>query len=192
VSEKDKVDRPFEAIPASNALVVYRPPGRPLKIHKDLVDEICERVARGERIKDICALDHMPSIDTFYKWAQRFPEFSESLSRARATQADHLAEELFEIADDGSNDWMEKFNKNGESMGWFLNGEAVQRSRLRFEMRKFLMGKYNPEKYGESVKIGGDKKNPLQVVDPLSRLLTQIASSPETTCLPPQLQQKQS
>lgn len=190
MSEKDSHPRSFEQIPPSNALVLYRKPGRPLKIHKDLVDEICERVARGERIMAICELDHMPNENTLYAWAARFPEFSQALSRARTIQADHMAEELFAIADDGSNDWMERFNpKSGESMGWYLNGEAVQRSRLRFEARKWLMGKFNPEKYGESVKVSGDKNNPL--VDPFSRLLQQVAATPETSCLPPQLQKQQ-
>lgn len=188
MSEKDNHSRPYEAIPSSNALVVYRKPGRPLKIHKDLVDEICERIARGERIKDICALDHMPAEWTLYAWSQRFPDFSQSLSQARKTQADHMAEELFSIIDDGSNDWMERFNQHGQSVGWYLNGEAVQRSRLRFEGRKWLMGKFNPEKYGESVKVSGDKNNPL--VDPFTRLLQQVASTPETSCLPPQLQKQ--
>jgi hypothetical protein len=51
---------------------------------------------------------------------------------------DYWADELVEIADDGRNDWMntkwgEKFNK-----------EAAERSKIRIEARKWLMGKRNP------------------------------------------------
>ncbi len=38
------------------------------------------------------------------------------------------------IADDGRNDWMER---NGEKdAGWVANGEAIQRSKLRADVRK--------------------------------------------------------
>lgn len=70
-------------------------------------------------------------------------------ARARAVQSEHMAEEILAIADNGQNDWMER---NGEdSPGWTLNGEHIQRSRLRVDSRKWLMSKLAPKKYGERV-----------------------------------------
>ncbi len=70
-----------------------------------------------------------------------------------------MAEEIVEIADDGRNDWMEVMSKDGESIGWRLNGEAVQRSRLRVDARKWLMSKLLPKKYGESKDDGGNQQD---------------------------------
>jgi hypothetical protein len=69
--------------------------------------------------------------------------------RAREEQADYFAEEILEIADDATNDWMERRDREGNNIGWQENGEAMQRSRLRVDARKWLMSKMAPKKYGE-------------------------------------------
>jgi hypothetical protein len=62
-----------------------------------------------------------------------------------------LTEEILDIADDGSNDWMEKLDKDGKSVGWAVNGEAVQRSKLRVDARKWIASKLKPKKYGDKL-----------------------------------------
>jgi hypothetical protein len=58
-----------------------------------------------------------------------------------------LADELLEISDNGLNDWMER---NGEgNVGWLVNGEAIQRSKLRVDTRKWVASKLKPKKYGD-------------------------------------------
>jgi hypothetical protein len=47
-------------------------------------------------------------------------------TRARDLQAQGIADELLEIADDGRNDWMQRTG-NDECGGWELNGEHIQR-----------------------------------------------------------------
>jgi hypothetical protein len=59
-----------------------------------------------------------------------------------------MAESIVDIADDGSNDWMA--SNNPKNPGWMVNGEAVQRSRLRVDTRKWLLAKLQPRKYGEN------------------------------------------
>lgn len=39
--------------------------------------------------------------------------------------------------------------------GWQLNGEHVQRSRLRVDSRKWLLSKLHPSQYGERTAITG-------------------------------------
>lgn len=53
------------------------------------------------------------------------------------------ADELLDIADDGTNDWMLR-NDDGENVSYSLNGEHVQRSRLRVDTRKWLLSKLIP------------------------------------------------
>ena len=71
--------------------------------------------------------------------------FAAPYERARDLQLEHWADAIIDIGDDGSNDWMERNEKN--NVGWQLNGEHVQRSRLRSDNRKWLLSKLRPDKY---------------------------------------------
>lgn len=93
----------------------------------------------------------MPCAATVFKWLRVHPEFVEQYARAKEEQADALAEELLDIADDGSNDWMERRNSDDGATGWQLNGEHIQRSRLRVDTRKWIASKLKPKKYGERI-----------------------------------------
>ena len=44
---------------------------------------------------------------------------------------------------------MERLGPDGQSLGWQLNGEHVQRSKLRVWARLELLKKWNPKKYGD-------------------------------------------
>jgi hypothetical protein len=95
----------------------------------------------------------MPAVSTIMKWLQRVPSFAEQYARAREIQADALVEETLEIVDDGTNDWMEKRDKDGNCVGWQVNGEAVQRSKLRADQRRWWAGKLRPKVYGEKLNV---------------------------------------
>ncbi|OCP36746.1 hypothetical protein [Ensifer sp. LC163] len=127
--------------------------GRPSSFSDELVDTICERIATGASLKAICEADDMPAQSTVFKWLSEKPDFSERYARAREAQADALFDEILSIADDGRNDWMEKVSAEGESIGWRENGEAVRRSQLRVEARKWMAGKLRPKKYGEKLDL---------------------------------------
>ncbi len=76
-------------------------------------------------------------------------DFAEQYTRAREAQADFLAEDTIEIADNATNDWMA--TNDPENPGYTLNGEHVQRSRLRVDARKWFASKVAPKKYGEKI-----------------------------------------
>ena len=135
--------------------------GRPSDYSEELADRICERIADGESVRNICLDDDMPNKATVFRWLGKHEAFRDQYARAREAQSEHLADELLDIADDGSNDWMERRNADGEVIGYVVNGEAIQRSRLRADTRKWLLGKLQPKKYGDSVKISGDPEAPL-------------------------------
>ncbi len=75
-------------------------------------------------------------------------ELVERYTHAREIQADRMAEEIIEIADDATNDFMEKRGKDGRKKVEF-NSENVNRSRLRIDTRKWLAGKLKPKVYGD-------------------------------------------
>ncbi len=128
-------------------------PGRPTDFTPDIADEICERIADGESLRSICAENEMPNKATVFRWLARHADFSDQYARARDEQAETLFDEILDIADDGSNDWMEKHGTEGEVIGWRENGEALRRSQLRVDARKWMAGKLKPKKFGDKIDL---------------------------------------
>lgn len=128
---------------------------RPRKYDRALAAEICERLSNGETLSAICRDEHMPHRSSIYLWEEADESLARQVARARARGYDALAEEALAIAEDGRNDWMEKFGRDGESLGWVVNGEAVQRSKLRIETRLKLLACWDPKRYGQKVELGG-------------------------------------
>jgi len=88
-----------------------------------------------------------------FRWLASDEAFREMYARAREAQADTLFDEILDIADDARNDWMEKRSAEGEQVGWQENGEAIRRSQLRIDARKWMAGKLRPKKYGDKLDV---------------------------------------
>lgn len=127
--------------------------GRPSTYNEAIADIICERLANGESLKAMCEEDDLPSKSTVFKWLAEQQGFSDKYARAREAQADALFDDILSIADDGRNDWMERKDAENENMGWRENGEALRRSQLRIDARKWMAGKLRPKKYGEKIEV---------------------------------------
>ncbi len=123
---------------------------------QELADHICEELIEGKSLRTICKPEGMPSASTICRWLTENAGFAEQYTRAREAQADTLADEILDIADDGSNDYMED-GENGQK----YNGDAVARSRLRVDSRKWIAAKLKPKKYGDKQLVGSDPENPL-------------------------------
>lgn len=128
-------------------------PGRPLEFKQAVADIICERLADGESLRSICEDDNMPARSTVFRWLSTISAFSDQYARAREAQADAIFDDILIIADDGTNDWMERKDAEGEVSGWRENGEALRRSQLRVDARKWMAGKLRPKKYGEKLAL---------------------------------------
>src|SRR5690606_13080781 len=115
--------------------------GRPSDYSEALVDTICERIANGESLRTICVDEGMPDKSTVFRWLAKHEEFATKYARAREVQAEALADEMIDIADNGTNDWMEKRNADGAVIGWQENGEALRRSDLRIKTRQWIASK---------------------------------------------------
>jgi len=140
-------------------------PGRPSIFTDEIASTILERIMEGESVRQICRDDSMPCQSSVFKWLSTNPEFAERYARAKAVQMDAMADEILDIADDGTNDWMERISDDDKPVGWVVNGEHIQRSRVRVDTRKWLMSKLAPKKYGEKVatELTGPNGGPLQV-----------------------------
>lgn len=105
----------------------------------------------------------MPALTTVYQWFAAHPEFAQHYARARLDQADTLADEILDISDDARNDWMERHGE--EDAGWQVNGEHIQRSKLRVDARKWVASKLKPGTYGDKTETThkGDKGAPIVI-----------------------------
>ena len=146
---------------------------------QEVFDSICTQIADGKSLRSICAQDGMPTTTSVMRWLKEDDggELREQYTRAREAQADTIFDEILEIADEGRYDWMEQ---SGESAGYTLNGEHVQRSRLRIDARKWMAGKLRPKVYGDKLALGGaDDLPPIRTesaADLLRAKLDEIAS----------------
>ncbi len=122
--------------------------GRPSDYSDELADSICSQLADGDSMRTVCKPDHMPNKATVFKWLRTNQQFNDQYVKAKEESADTLTDEILDIADNATNDWMEN---NGDSTGYKMNGEAVQRSRLRIDSRKWLASKLKPKKYGDKI-----------------------------------------
>ena len=74
--------------------------GRPTDYTSELVVEICSRLAEGESLNRICRDDDMPCKMSVYRWLKEHADFLELYISARNDQADTLADEIIDIADE--------------------------------------------------------------------------------------------
>lgn len=121
---------------------------RPSTFSQEIADKVCDLIADGKSLRQIEAMDGMPGTSTMVRWLQDDPEFRAQYAHAREIQAELLADELIEIADDGRNDWMTL-----ESGNTVVDQEAIQRSKLRIDTRKWIASRLLPKKYGDKQQI---------------------------------------
>jgi len=142
------------------------PAGRPTDYNKKIAVTICDRIVEGESLRSITRDDAMPSIKTVYSWIRIYPEFLKQYGLAKDDQMDTLADEMLDICDDSTNDYMDRKNKDG-SENEVINSENIQRSRLRVDTRKWIAERMKPKKYGakQDINLGGQSDNPIQIVN---------------------------
>jgi hypothetical protein len=107
-------------------------------------------------LKRLCE-KHNTSSSAFFDLLKDNKELTDFYMRARDMQADFLADQIIEIADDSSKDTI-KFMKDGQQQE-MENKEWVNRSKLRVEARKWIASKLKPKKYGDKLEV--DQKTEL-------------------------------
>ncbi len=147
------------------------PIGRPTDYTQELADEMCSQLSEGISLRTVCLADKMPDKSTVFRWLRTYPEFNNQYEKAKEEAADAFVEEMQDIADNGTNDWIDKEMPDG-SVKKVLNTEHVQRSRLRIDTRKWVASKLKAKKYGEKMDVTSDGKalpTPIIPLNVLSR-----------------------
>lgn len=143
---------------------------RPTKYSKEIADKICEELTTSSKgLAHICKKLDIHVV-TVFRWIDENEEFRNDYMRAREAQADFLADEILEIADDSSQDLL-GHDKNGNPIE---NKEFTNRSRLKVDARKFIASKLKPKKYGDKLDVtsGGEpiKKQVFKIGDTIIEL----------------------
>ena len=140
---------------------------RPTIYSDQLAKAICKRLAEGESLRAICGDEGMPVKSTVLGWLfdGAHDDFSDQYTRARQAQAELLADEIVEIADDTADDWTT--DKDGKKI---VNHQYISRSRLRVDARKWVASKLLPKVYGDRLQHTGEGGGP--IVLGLSEALT--------------------
>lgn len=130
--------------------------GRPTKYNERLATEFCKRIALGNSMRTVCKSDDMPDVSTIFDWLRIHEDFAKQYARACEERAEAYVEEIFDIADDAHNDWMEEEYKGRTRT--VVNREAIERSKLRADVRKWYASKVRPKKYGDKLDLTTDGK----------------------------------
>ncbi len=134
-----------------------KPLGRPSKYTDDLGQKICELIVQGRSLQSIARMDDMPCLATLCNWLNGNQAFLDQYEKARVAQADTLADQIMDLADQEP----ERHPVTGA-----IDGAAVQLQKLRIDARKWVAAKLKPKKYGDRVEttVKGDADNPLHVL----------------------------
>jgi len=112
----------------------------------EIADLICDRIMDGASLRQICQDANMPARSTIFVWLEEHEDFARFYALARRMQIEDLVEESLEIADDSSNDWIDREGPDGKKYRVF-NPDSIRRSKLRLGARKWLISKLMPKKY---------------------------------------------
>lgn len=148
--------------------------GYPEAEKKAIKARVTQEMMEGRGLREICRADDMPERHTIMRWLNLDRQFMDDYTAAMLIRADQYFDEAIEIADDGTNDWVA--TNDPENAGYRINGEAIGRSRLRVDTRKWAAGKLNPTKYGERQTIDVNASIEVRTDDELLKELREIES----------------
>lgn len=120
--------------------------GSKSEFNQEVFDAICDRMAEGKSLRQVCEQDGMPHRSTFLRWVKE-RELQEPYTQARVARYDWIADEAIRIADDASGDYFVE-DRDGKSIV-VPDHARVQRAKLQVDTRKWILSKLDPWRYGD-------------------------------------------
>jgi len=122
--------------------------GRPTKYSKKLDDEIYKRISQGNSLRKVLRAEDMPSIQTFYTWLIKYPDFLEHYRVASEISHEIRLEEI-------------------DDLGYEAMADKDKAPGLKIlaDQRRWAASKLYPKKYGDrqALDIGGQTDNPIVI-----------------------------
>ena len=126
------------------------------KQRTEIVNTICKEIEEGRSLRSVLKDKGMPDSHTFFDWIDNDQKKLLQYARAMELRSDYFADEIIEISDTQNADgYLEP-----ETGRVVIDGQAIQRSKLMVDTRKWLMARMAPKKYGDkstTVLEGGEK-----------------------------------
>ena len=138
--------------------------GRPTKLTPSVVKELLERLATGESLNRICRDDRFPAAYCVRRRLLVDADFYTKYAQARDLGLDAMADDLLDIADDGTNDW--GYDDKGNPKP---DIDHIKRSALRVDVRKWYLSKLAPKRYGDKINHEVSGKDGGEIVVRLAR-----------------------
>ena len=137
--------------------------GRPSKYTPEIAQQMCQMLADGIPLREICRQEGFPEWRTVYDWmyrddalGERGAGLSAAIARAREVGQDAIAEEI----------WLD-MNQPPERIlsegGARVDSGYVQWQKAKAEIGLKLLAKWNPKRYGDRVALAGDAESPIKV-----------------------------
>ena len=147
--------------------------GRPSKYTPEIAQQMCEMLAEGIPLREICRQEGFPEWRTVYDWmwkdealGDKGTGLSTAIAHARDIGYDALAEDCLRIADNpmvSEKVTLTEDPKTGKLNRSVIQFDDVNARKLQVETRLKLLAKFNPKKYGDKVQVGGDPDNPTKI-----------------------------
>jgi hypothetical protein len=112
-----------------------------------LAQEICERIAIGELLINVCRDERLPTMRRCNQWLREHTDFNALYQSALNDRLSVFEEEVILIADDMKNDFRTVI-KNGREKR-VADPDMVARARLRIEVRFKHLKAGRPQKWGD-------------------------------------------
>ncbi len=108
-----------------------------VKYSEAIVDAVCERIASGDSLREICDEAGMPSKASFYFWLDDPTKTGllDKYARARQRQADHWAQAILDVAHDAR----------------LKDPNELAHARVKIDAYKWTASKLKPKSYGDRV-----------------------------------------
>ena len=124
------------------------PPVRPTQYSFKLSEAICERMTAGQTTAEVTRDPTMPTWGVLARWRREHEDFNRRYTIARQSCCELWADEIIEIADDASNDYVQR--TDGRRV---FDRESFERSRLRVDARKWTASKVLRHVYGDKSEV---------------------------------------
>lgn len=127
-----------------------------------IIDEMCAKIASGERLTNICKQPNFPSYPMLSRWRNAYPEIDAKLERARRDRAEHYADSVHNYAQE-----VDQLN--------------IDETKLKIDASKWLAGVDAPEKYSPKAKVEASIQIPTQIIITTGVDRTPLSSEADVT-----------
>jgi hypothetical protein len=142
-----------------------------------VIDHLCSEITEGRALAAILREDQIlndspesnPSHDAVSDWLDQSDDFKRRIERAREAGAEKLLGEIIDIADNATGDVY--IDEKGQPR---IDGDCVQRAKLKVYAREAYAKKIAPKRFGDRIDMtsGGEK-----LPAPAPATLVQIADN---------------